>query len=80
MTGVHKFKIANCFVVPQGHFFGKACAFPQGLKLAIIPDIHRVARLGDRSRHRPTSSIYGVVALDDFNSHGPIAQTCAEVS
>ena len=32
-------------------------------KLANIPDIHCVSRL----------------AFDDFNSHGPLAQTCSEV-
>ena len=47
MTGVHEFKIANCFVA----------------KLVNIPNIHGVSRL----------------TFDDFNSHGPLAQTCSEV-
>jgi len=63
MTGIHEFKIVNCFVAPHGHFFGKACAVPQGAKLVNIPDIHCVSRL----------------ALNDFNSHGPLAQTYSEV-
>ena len=32
-------------------------------KLVNIPDIHRISRL----------------AFNDFNSHGPLAQTCSEV-
>jgi hypothetical protein len=68
MTGTHEFtfpkKISvNCFVAPQGHFLGKASAFPQGAKLVNIPDIHCVLRL----------------AFDDFNSHGSLAQTYSEV-
>jgi hypothetical protein len=45
VSGVHKFKIVNRFVAPQGHFFGKAGAVPQGAKLINIPDIHCVSRL-----------------------------------
>ena len=70
MTGTHEFKIANCFVAPQGHFFGNASAIPQSAKLVNIPDIHCVLRLGNCSRRCSTSSIPGVVAFVDFNSHG----------
>jgi hypothetical protein len=78
MADIHEltfFKIStNCFVAPRGRFLGKAFAFPQGAKFVNIPDIHRVLRLGDRSRHRPTSSIHGVVAFGVFRkkvySHG----------
>jgi hypothetical protein len=62
---------------PQGHFLGKADTFPQGAKLVNIPDIHCVLRLGDRSRHRPTSSIHGVVAFGTLFSW-LITQTCSE--
>ena len=41
-----------------------------GVKLAKIPDIRRVTRLGTFLRLCTTSSTPGVVVFDDFNSHG----------
>ena len=63
MTGVHEFKIANSATVPDVALPPPSLESCFVAKLVNIPDIHRVSRL----------------ALNDFNSHGPLAQTCSEV-